>query len=149
VDFENAWCSCSPDPDHPGWFVWRIKDKTVFNLVLGDLLARRDGDRAIVRMQPQPGLSNMAGRVHGGALMTFADCSLFAGALMLGCGDGPDSLTIDLNVQFIGAADMDRPVDSIVQISRETRRMLFMRGTIEQGGDIVASYMGLVRKAGK
>jgi len=37
----------------------------------------------------------------------------------------------------------------VVEILRETRRMLFLRGLIEQEGTIAAAFSGTVKKATK
>jgi hypothetical protein len=42
---------------------------------------------------------------------------------------------------------MEEPLDSVVEVLRETGRMVFMRGQVEQGEHLVASFSGLVRKA--
>ena len=137
---------CQGDPGSADWVAWIAGDKTRFNGQFGDLLTRRDGDRAVVRMHPHPGLANFANNLHGGAVMTVVDIALFTGARVLGARSAPRGVTVDLNVQFVGAADIGKPVDTIVQISRETGRLLFLRGTVEQAGNIVASFIGIVRK---
>jgi acyl-coenzyme A thioesterase PaaI-like protein len=146
VDFETDLFRFEPHPDMPGWMRWQMKDGGRFNGVVGDLAVRRDGDRAVVRMQPQAGHANLVGTVHGGALLTFIDNALFIGPRFLGNG-GMAGVTVDLSTQFMGAADIVRPIDLTLEVMRETGRMLFMRGALEQEGDMVASFMGIVRKA--
>lgn len=125
---------------------WRAADKSRFNGQFGDLQTRRDVDTVIVRCQPHHGLGNNTGKIHGGAVMTFIDIAMFIGARALGVDSAPTGLTVDCNVQFAGAADLDRPIDALVQITRETGRLLFVRGTVEQAGDMIASYIGILRK---
>ena len=145
----TALYECDADPVSSDWVTWRIEDKSRFNAQFGDLQTRRDGDSAVVRMQPHYALGNMSGRVHGGAVMTFIDMAMFIGAQVLGVTAAARGLTVDLDVQFVGGADLDRPVDATVQITRETGRLLFVRGTVEQGGDMAASFMGILRKPGR
>jgi acyl-coenzyme A thioesterase PaaI-like protein len=71
---------------------------------------------------------------------------MFIGARALGRGAGRAAVTLDCNVQFVGPADLDRPLDAIVEVTRETGRLLFLRGTVEQGDDMIASYVGILRK---
>ena len=145
---ETDWYICGPHPDHPGWLRWQFKDTTRFNGVFGDVRFRRDGDRAVVRIDTSHRLTNIVGVVHGGALMSFIDCSMFIGCYALGRTGAMKGLTVELSTQFLGVADAVRPIDAIVEISRETGRMVFMRGTVEQAGDAVSSFMGIMRKSG-
>lgn len=142
---ETALYLFEPHPDMAGWTRWRMKDEARFNGVVGELAVRREGDRAIIRMQPRAGHSNLIGTVHGGALLTLIDNALFIGPRFLG-DHGMGGATVDLSTQFMAAADLDQPIDLTLEIMRETRRMLFMRGTLEQGDIMVASFMGIVRK---
>lgn len=137
---------CDGDPGSTDWVRWHCKDKSRFNGPFGDLLTRRQDNIAIVRLQPHLGLGNVAGRVHGGAVMTFIDMAMFIGARALGVPLEPGGLTVDLNVQFIDGADLERPLDALIQVSRETGRLVFMRGTLEQGGDMISTFLGILRK---
>ncbi|ATE64413.1 PaaI family thioesterase [Rhizorhabdus dicambivorans] len=136
-----------PDPDNPGWHQWRLRDEGRFNALFGNLLVRGDGARAIVRLTPHHRLSNFQDRLHGGALMGFIDCALFAGASTLGSAGALTGVTVDLSVQMAGAADPGHPVDAIVEVTRETGRLLFLRGTVEQGDAMIAGYIATIRKA--
>lgn len=135
------------DPEGAAWVTWRLVRTQLFNQALGDLRTLRDGDRAIVQMQPHAGLGNMSGNLHGGAIMTLVDVAMFLGAQALGCRTALHGVTIDCNVQFVGGADLERPVDVVVEISRETGQFLFLRGLVEQGGGTIASFMGMLKKA--
>ncbi|ABQ67668.1 PaaI family thioesterase [Rhizorhabdus wittichii] len=136
-----------PHPDMPGWSRWEIKAQDRFNAVLGDLAVRRDGDRALLRLFPQQRHANLGNKVHGGALLTFIDVGLFVAPLALGDARSPRGVTVELSTQFAGAADIDDPIDLIVEVTRETGRMIFLRGTVEQRDAMVASFMAIVRKA--
>jgi len=141
--------TCTPAPDHPGWLHWRIADASRFNeAVLGQQLARAESaDRCRVRMIPRDPLhTNSAGRVHGAITLSLIDCSLFAAAYVLRGLDAGRSVTVDLTTQFIGAGDATRPLDSVVEILRETHRLMFLRGLVVQDDDLVASYTATVRK---
>ncbi|RYG93665.1 MAG: PaaI family thioesterase [Alphaproteobacteria bacterium] len=143
---EAALYRCDGEITSSTWVNWRIEDSSRFNGQFGELQTRCDGDRAIVRFRPHFGLGNIAGNVHGGAVMTMIDMAMFIGAQVLGLDSAARGLTVDCNVQFVGGADLERPVDAVVQITRETGRFLFVRGTVEQGGDMIASYIGILRK---
>ena len=140
---------CEPDPDNPGWQHWRISDAARFNeVVLGKQLVRAEGpDRCRMRIQPQVPLhTNAAGNVHGAITLALIDVSLFGALHVLRGADAGKSVTLDLTSQFIGSGDTSRPLDSVVELLRETRRLAFLRGLVVQDEDIVASFSATVRK---
>jgi acyl-coenzyme A thioesterase PaaI-like protein len=140
---------CEPDPDSPGWLRWRIADAARFNeAVLGKQIVRREAD-AVCRMRlvPRDPLhTNSAGRVHGAVTLGLIDVSLFAAMYVLRGVDAGRSVTVDLTTQFIGAGDAARPLDSVVELLRETHRMAFLRGLVVQDDDTVASFAATIRK---
>ena len=142
-----------PDPEHPGWIRWKLSDDTLYNeSVLGRMVARVEGERARVRIFPRRHLSNLAGNVHGGATLGLVDCSLFCAMKLLRGIDARGSVTIGLETQFIGAGDPAQPLDAVIEVLRETGRMAFLRGLVEQGGDearagtLVAAFSATLRK---
>ena len=140
---------CEPDMDNPGWLRWRIADSARFNeAVLGKQIVRAEGEASCrMRMIPQVPLhTNSAGNVHGAITLALIDVSLFAALYVRRGIDAGRSVTIDLTSQFIDGADASRPLDSVVEILRETRRLAFLRGLVVQDSDIVASFSATVRK---
>lgn len=138
----------APDPENPGWNRWMMADGTRYNeAVLGKQIVRVEGkNTARLRMFPTHVHGNSSGRVHGGIVLGFADVSLFAAIYALRGVDAGRSMTIDLSAQFIGAGDLAKPLDAVVELLRETGRMGFLRGLIVQDDDIVASFSGTIRK---
>lgn len=138
----------SPSPDHPGWLQFPVADPLGFNcVVLGPTLVRRESDtRARVRILPQRHFANALGHLHGGALLGLADMSLFATLAILTGRDPTAAVTLDLNCQFIGSGRIDQPLDSVVELLRETGRLAFLRGTAEQGETLIGSFQSTVRK---
>jgi acyl-coenzyme A thioesterase PaaI-like protein len=136
-----------PDPDHPGWMRWGFRDATRFTGVLGKMVMRVEDDgRVRMRAFPERRHSNLSERVHGGALLGFIDVALFAAARGHGLIDAGTAVTVDLSTQFMGAGAVDRPLDFVSEILRETRRLIFIRGLVEQDEEIIASYAGTIRK---
>jgi len=133
-------------PEHPGWHEWRVPG--AFNReVVGLLLVRDDGDgTARTRIFPAPPMDNVHGMIHGGIIAAFADASLFAGPGVLTGQDLAAAVTVELSVQYAGAASMAEPLDALVAILRETRRMIFVQGRIVQGAEVIAGFSGIVRK---
>jgi uncharacterized protein (TIGR00369 family) len=137
-----------PDPDNPGWMTWRLSDERRYNgQVLGKLIVRSESEgRARLRMFPGLKHSNLANYVHGGTTLGFIDVSLFGAARMFGLIEAGTAVTLDLSVQFLGSGAIDVPLDAEVELLRETRRLLFMRGLVTQGENRVAAFAGTIRK---
>jgi acyl-coenzyme A thioesterase PaaI-like protein len=136
-----------PDPDHPGWWTWDLSDQQDrYNSTIGKLLVRSEGEgRARCRMFPDIAHSNLGNIVHGGAILTFVDMAMFAGGYMAGAALGP-SVTLDLSAHFLAGAKLGVPLDSTVELLRESKRLAVLRGIVEQDGESVASWSGTLRK---
>jgi acyl-coenzyme A thioesterase PaaI-like protein len=136
-----------PDPDHPGWLRWGFRDPSRYTGLLGKMIVRQEPDgRVRMRAFPDRSHSNLADKVHGGALLGYIDVALFATSRMHGLIDAGTAVTLDLSTQFIGAADFDRELDMVGEVLRETRRFIFLRGLVEQGDTLIASFTGTVRR---
>ena len=140
----------TPDPDHPGWNRWELVDEGRFLDFLGAVHVRPEPDgKARVRMEPGRRHSNMLNALHGGTVLGFVDVALFAGAETCGAKAAGNGVTLDCNVQFLSPGTLDEPVDAVVEVLRETGRLIFIRGLVEQSHGPVASFSATVRKAGK
>lgn len=140
-----------PDPENPGWHRWELADDTRFNAqTMGRMLVRAESNRTCrVRMFPERKHSNLLDMVHGAVTLALVDIALFAAMRTLLNGNAGGSVTLELSSQFIGAGALGKPLDAVVEVMRETKRLVFMRGTVVQGeGDehLVASFSGIVRK---
>ena len=138
------------DPDHPGWHSWNLADDTRFNAqTMGHMLVRIENERTCrVRMFPERRHTNLLDMVHGAVTLALMDVSLFAAMRTLLAGNAGGSLTLELSSQFIGAGKPGVPLDAVVEVLRETGRMVFLRGSIVQGEEdtLVAAFSGIVRK---
>lgn len=125
-----------------------MADATRYNeAVLGKQIVRTEGPAtARLRMFPRHLHTNSGGKIHGGITLALADVSLFAAMYVLRGVDAGRSVTIDLSTQFVGGGDPSRPLDAVVELLRETRRLGFLRGLVVQDDDIVASFAGTIRK---
>ncbi|WP_068077121.1 PaaI family thioesterase [Novosphingobium lentum] len=138
----------NPDPANPGWLTWHLSDSSRFNAqILGKMLVRLDDDgRARTRMFPERRHTNLMDNLHGGTILSLIDVSLFAGSRLFGLIEAGTSVTLDLSVQFLGAGQPDRPIDAVVELLKETRRLLFLRGLVEQDDERIAAFSGTIRK---
>ena len=141
-----------------GWISWNLKDKDRFNSFIEPLSVRserptEDGrPRARVRMLPGRKHSNLGDNVHGAVTLALVDIALFAASHQFGSLDAGHSVTLDLSTQFVGAGRVGEPMDAIVELVRETGRLIFLRGLVVQGegdGHIVLTFAGTIRKASK
>ncbi len=141
-----------------GWISWDLKDASRFNAFIEPLSVRvepptSDGrPRARVRMFPERKHSNLGDNVHGAVTLALVDIALFAASHQFGSLDAGHSVTLDLSTQFVGAGRVGEPLDAVVELVRETGRLIFLRGLVVQGeGDahIVLSFAGTIRKASK
>lgn len=148
MDGESPVFDYREDPANPGWSTWRLRDDTRFNsVVLGNMIVRVEGDRCRLRMYPERKHTNLQNMVHGAITLSLIDVSMFAAMRTLTGGDAGPAVTVELSTQFIGAGQPEQPLDAVVEVLRETGRMLFMRGQVVQGDHLVAAFSGLVRKA--
>ena len=140
--------TCRPDPDHPGWLRWEVTDRSRYNAVfIGPLLLRREsGTTCRVRMGIEARHTNAGDVIHGGTTLGFADVSMFGALYVLTGTDPIGSVTVDLSMQFVGAGSARKPLDAVVELLRETKRLAFMRGTMVQGERLVAAFSGTARK---
>ncbi len=154
ADAEPEFFTSDPHPDHPGWYHWKLRDPECYNSFLGPMIVRRGGDGvgeniARVRMFPERQHRNLGDVVHGGTMMGFIDCALFAAMRVLEIGPSGFAVTLELQTHFIGAARLGEPLEAQVEVARETGRFLFLRGLVVQGdgSDNMASYTAIVKKA--
>ncbi|MEH6660232.1 MAG: PaaI family thioesterase [Parasphingorhabdus sp.] len=155
TEAERNFVISESDPDYPGWNIWQLNDPDCYNSFLGKMIVRRGGDGvddsiARVRMFPERKHRNLGDAVHGGTMMGFIDCSLFAAMRVLELGPSGYAVTLELQTHFLGSARMDEPLEAQVEITRETGRFLFMRGLVvqgENGEDNMASFTAIVKKA--
>lgn len=136
-----------PDPDNPGWHLWNVTDKSIFNaVVIGNLITRREGDKCRLRMVPQRHHLNMQDSIHGAVILSLIDISLFASMHVLEIGKAGASVTLELSTQFVGTGTPDQPLDAVAEVVRETGRLVFFRGEVVQQDDCVAAFSAIVRK---
>ncbi len=138
-----------PDPDHPGWFSWGDFPRSSFAAATGRLLFKPDGpSRAVCRMFPTEDHMNMGGSIHGGAVMSFIDMSMFAGGLCAGMARG-HYVTLDLTTHFLARGKAGTPLDSHVELVRQTRGHAFLHGVVRQDGEPCYNFTGTLKRVNK
>ena len=102
----------TPDPEQSRLVqLGRFPARFSFAAATGRLLFKPDGPgRGICRMFPTEDHMNMGGSLHGGAVMSFIDMSMFAGGLLRGHGAG-HYVTLDLTTHFLARGQAGSPLD--------------------------------------
>ena len=137
-----------PDPEKPGWYVRRPREPFRFMDFYGDTWAwALDEKRACIRLTPDDRHLNATDRIHGGFTLGLIDQCLFIGPSAVGVERVFGGSTIDTATQFLAPLKAHRPIDTIVELMRETYRMVFVRGTVDQDGMIAATFRGTLKKA--
>lgn len=137
-----------PDPDNPGWYVRPATDNGRFIDIFGIMRVRIEHEgKARLRVDTGPRHRNLNEAVHGGFVLALVDQALFAGPAALGIEAAVGGVTIETATQFFGPLVAGRPVDAVVEVLRETGRMVFIRGLIEQDGVAAVSFSGTIKKA--
>jgi acyl-coenzyme A thioesterase PaaI-like protein len=97
-------------------------------------------------MFPERRHTNLMDNLHGGTILSLIDVSLFSSSRLFGLIEAGTAVTLDLSVQFLGAGTVQSPIDAVVELLKETRRLLFLRGLVEQDGETIAAFSGTIRK---
>jgi uncharacterized protein (TIGR00369 family) len=111
----------------PGWTAQDLRDP--FEALAGPLYERRHADGRDMAFRVAPQHTNARGIAHGGMIMTFCDASLGAAASDA-CGGGSIA-TVTMNVDFVGPARVGDWVVARMRVTRRTRTMIFVTGTLE------------------
>jgi acyl-coenzyme A thioesterase PaaI-like protein len=136
----------APDPDHPGWFSWGDFPRSSFAAATGRLLFKPDGPgRGLCRMFPTEAHMNMGGSIHGGAVMSFIDMSMFAGGLCAGMARG-HYVTLDLTTHFLARGKAGTPLEAQVELVRQTPGHAFLQGVVRQDGEPCYSFTGTLKR---
>ncbi len=135
-----------PDPENPGWYTWGDFPRSSFAAATGRLLFKPDGPgRGLARMFPTEDHMNMGGSIHGGAIMSFIDMSMFAGGLCAGMERG-HYVTLDLTTHFLYRGQAGSPLDAHVELIRQTRSYVFLHGVVKQNGENCYSFSGTLKR---
>jgi uncharacterized protein (TIGR00369 family) len=137
------------DANNPGWYSWGDFPRSSFAAATGRLLFKPDGPgRGIARMFPTEDHMNMGGSIHGGAIMSFIDMSLFAGGLCAGMQSG-HYVTLDLTTHFLARGQAGIPLDSHVELVKQTRGHAFLQGVVKQNGENCYSFCGTLKRVNR
>lgn len=127
-----------------GWFTWG-RGGDPFETLTGPYYYKIEGERTRCAFEPRRDHLNGGGAIHGGALMTFADFSLFAIAHNA-LRDGARAVTLTCNCEFISAGDLRGLVEAEGEVLRDGRSLIFVRGVMTQRAKPVLAFSGSLKK---
>lgn len=132
-----------------GWLSWTdTVPGTFLDSAIGTSYSRSDAaGRATVMLESLPSHANRLGALHGGFLAGFADHAYFAALAAMGRPEQAAAVTVDLGMQYCGAGEIGPTLCAEVELLRETGRLMFLRLTIAQDGNLIAASTATVRKA--
>jgi uncharacterized protein (TIGR00369 family) len=137
----------APDPAHPGW-LRRAATETGYFADLFDAMAIRLDDDCHVRCRFETSRrhANPLGFLHGGFIMAAVDQSLFMIAAARQAVGPHGAVTLECKTDFISPGQVGAETDVVGEVLRESRRLVFLRGLVEQGGQVIASFSGTMSK---
>ena len=139
----EASTTFEPKPAPPGWVLQRHNG--TFSGVAGPYYFREDSDPlAGVGFFSEPHHANLAGVIHGGALMTLADMALWdICRRKIGIFNG---VTVTMNAEFVGPGPVGEFIEAGGEIVRSGRRLMFARGLVTAKGETLLAFSGTLKR---
>jgi len=126
------------------WAGWRIWSSDPFELYAGPFYTQRRDDGMVCAFRAEQKHMNGGGFMHGGALMTFADYSIFAIAGDALAGSG--SVTASMNCEFIDGARAGEWVEARGEVVRNGGSLVFLRGLVTAEGRPALNFSAIIKK---
>jgi|CXWL01.1.fsa_nt_gi uncharacterized protein (TIGR00369 family) len=133
------------DGPFAGWWSWGA-GADPYETVLGPFCFKVQDGRAHCAFEPRRDHLNGSGAIHGGALMSFADFSLFC--IAHNALQGVRAVTLTCNSEFLSAGELGAWVEAEGEVLRETRSLIFVRGLVTQVSRPVLAFSGTLKKIG-
>jgi len=118
-----------------------------FELHVGPAFSQGETGTKRYAFQVQAHHCNLRGVMHGGMLMTLADLTL--GQAVWDVTDRAHSVTLNMQHQFIKAANEGDWIEVVPELTRRTRAFVFMRGDFTVNGEIVMTTSSVWKLLGQ
>lgn len=126
-----------------GWVLQSHRD--TFSGHAGPFYFRDFSDsRPGVGLLSEPRHANAGGMIHGGALLTLADMSLWD--ICRRAGGSFNAVTLTLNSEFIAPGPIGRFIVAGGEAVRTGKSILFARGDIRCGDDVLMTFSGALKR---
>jgi len=112
-----------------------------FELYVGPVFARGDAGARTYAFRVDERHVNARSGVHGGMLLTFADCAL--GQAVWDATDNAPSVTLNMQGHFLKPARLGALVEVAPELTHKTRGFVFARGIFTADGEPVMSATSL------
>ena len=120
---------------------WTAFDDPGFIALTGPVYHRGETGARSFAFRAEEKHGNLVGIVHGGMLVTFADRALSIAAR--DAIDGAGCVTIEMTLQFVGAARIGDIVETTPEIVRRTGSLIFLRTVLTCEGRPLAAISGI------
>ena len=115
-----------------------------FSAHAGPFYFREDGPKPGVGFFSEQHHANMGGIVHGGALMTLADMSLWDICRRV---IGPfKAVTVTMNSDFIGPGPIGEFIEATGDMTKAGKSLVFARGLVSSNGKSILSFSGTLKR---
>jgi len=115
-----------------------------FSAHAGPFYFREEGAPPGVGFFSEQHHANLGGIVHGGALMTLADMSLFD-ICFRAAGRFP-AVTVTMNSEFLSPAPLGEFIEATGEVMKAGRTTVFVRGVITAKEKAVLSFSGSLKR---
>jgi acyl-coenzyme A thioesterase PaaI-like protein len=112
--------------------------------LVGPIMHRREGDEYILGFRAVDKHRNLRDVVQGGMLMTLADRAM-GSAVRAKIGQVPVA-TIQLDIHFIGAAQIGEFIEARGEVLRATASVVFVNGRLTVGDRVIADAKGVWKR---
>lgn len=110
----------------------------------GPFYFREKGAEPGIGFFAEPYHANMGGVIHGGALMTLADMSLWdICRRRIGMFK---AATVTLNAEFVSAGRVGQFVTATGEMTHAGKSLLFARGLVSADGETLLSFSGTLKR---
>ncbi len=89
--------------------------------------------------------ANTGAMIHGGALLTLADMSLFD-ICFRAVGGSFRAVTVSLSSEFLGAGPIGEFIEATGEMTRSGKRLHFARGLVTAAGEPLMSFSGILKR---
>jgi acyl-coenzyme A thioesterase 13 len=137
---ETKFPEARPAPE--GWVLQ--SHLQTFSGYAGPFYFREEGAPPGVGFFSEPHHANLGGIVHGGALMTLADMSLFD-IFFREKGRVP-ALTMTMNTEFLSPAPLGEFITATGEVMKAGRTIVFVRGVVSAKEKPVLSFSGALKR---
>jgi uncharacterized protein (TIGR00369 family) len=129
----------------PGYSATELVDP--FEIYLGPVYEKPENGARRFALLVDERHVNGRGILHGGMLMTFADCTL--GAKAWDVTGNAACVTLSMQTQFLKPARVGDLVEVMPELVRRTRALLFIRGDYTVGGETIFLASSVWKLLGK